>query len=167
MLGGARSGKSRRAEELAEATGKRLCYLATATAGDSEMAERIARHRRRRGAAWQLREEPLALAAALRELDGARRCVLVECLTMWLSNCLHEGCWEEQREALCGQLERCRADVILVGNEVGSGIVPLGELSREFVDHSGRLHQRLAERCDRVSLVVAGQMLALKAGAGS
>lgn len=162
IVGAARSGKSRRAEQLALASGKRPFYLATAQPGDEEMAARIAHHRQRRGPQWTLVEEPVALGAALAALDAPGHCLLVDCLTLWLSNCLHADCWGCERAALLDALERCRADVVLVGNEVGGGIVPLGELSRRFVDENGRLHQLLGERCERVTAVIAGLPLSLK-----
>lgn len=162
IIGAARSGKSRRAEQLAQAGGGRLFYLATAQAGDAEMAQRIDHHRRRRGPEWTLREEPVALGAALVALDGPGRCLLVDCLTLWLSNCLHAGCWESERAALLDALAGCRADVLLVSNEVGAGIVPLGELNRRFVDECGWLNQTLGERCERVTAVIAGLPLTLK-----
>ncbi|MCK9564367.1 MAG: bifunctional adenosylcobinamide kinase/adenosylcobinamide-phosphate guanylyltransferase [Bacteroidales bacterium] len=162
LLGGARSGKSRLAEERALASGKHPYYIATATAGDGEMAERISHHRQRRGPQWQLVEAPLHLADTLLDLHGDDRCLLVDCLTLWLSNCLHHGCWPEERDALLKIAGQLKGRVILVSNEVGSGIVPLGELSRQFVDESGWLHQQLAQVARRVTLVVAGLPLELK-----
>lgn len=162
ILGGARSGKSRLAEERALASGKQLFYVATATAGDGEMVERIRIHQQRRDGSWQLLEEPVALAKLLRDHDSPDHCILVDCLTLWLSNCLYHECWEEQREQLLAVLPTLQSEVILVSNEVGSGIVPLGELSRRFADESGFLHQALAKLCGRVTLTVAGLPLELK-----
>jgi len=162
ILGGARSGKSRLAEIRALESGRPPHYIATATAGDAEMAERIHHHQARRGAEWHAVESPLRLADTLLDLHSDDRCLLVDCLTLWLSNCLHHGCWPEEREALLKAAGQLRGRVILVSNEVGSGIVPLGELSRRFADESGRLHQQLAQLARRVTLVVAGLPLELK-----
>ncbi|WP_116365344.1 bifunctional adenosylcobinamide kinase/adenosylcobinamide-phosphate guanylyltransferase [Parahaliea mediterranea] len=162
ILGGARSGKSRHAEACATASGKQVHYIATAAAGDAEMARRIAHHQTRRDPLWQLHEEPLALHRVLQAHNRPGHCLLVDCLTLWLSNCLGADCWEQERDRLLAVLDTLQADLILVSNEVGSGIVPLGELSRRFVDEAGWLHQRLASRCQRVSLVCAGLPLVLK-----
>ncbi|MCC6202785.1 MAG: bifunctional adenosylcobinamide kinase/adenosylcobinamide-phosphate guanylyltransferase [Gammaproteobacteria bacterium] len=162
ILGGARSGKSRLAERRALADGRALIYLATGTPGDAEMTDRIAHHRARRGPEWQSVEEPLALGAALRAYARAERCIVVDCLTLWLSNCLLLDCWPAQCDALFDALDDVPGRIVFVSNEVGSGIVPLGALSRRFVDECGRLHQRLAARAERVTLVVAGLPLELK-----
>lgn len=163
ILGGARSGKSRLGEERALASGcKKLIYIATAEAGDDEMTDRIRHHQQRRGDRWQLVEAPLNLAGALERHQGDDHCLLVDCLTLWLSNCLAADCWQAEREALLSRVASLRGRIILVSNEVGSGIVPLGELSRRFADESGLLHQNLAQICRRVSLVVAGLPLELK-----
>lgn len=186
ILGGARSGKSRLAQERAEqwlqasqaglgentASGAtdlpHLTYLATATAGDDEMSSRIDRHKAERDQRWQTIEEPIALAETL-AATPKNHCVLVDCLTLWLSNCLHRGVWERERQALLDAIDQRLADKtqtsaswILVSNEVGSGIVPLGQLSREFVDAAGWLHQALAQRADSVTLVIAGLPLQVK-----
>ncbi|WP_299946699.1 bifunctional adenosylcobinamide kinase/adenosylcobinamide-phosphate guanylyltransferase [uncultured Microbulbifer sp.] len=173
ILGGARSGKSRLAQQRAEhwlqnnnAGG--LAYLATATAGDEEMFSRITRHQGDRDQRWQTIEVPIALAKAL---DAAphSHCVLVDCLTLWLSNCIHQGVWERERDALLQCIDLRRNDLknsvspwFFVSNEVGSGVVPLGQLSREFVDAAGWLHQVLAERADSVTLAIAGLPLTVK-----
>lgn len=164
ILGGARSGKSALAERLAQDSGRTVVYLATAQAGDGEMAARIAHHRARRPASWASVEEPLALADALREHARADRCVLVDCLTLWLSNLLGDDAkrFERERKALLDTLPGLPGEIVLVSNEVGLGIVPLGELSRRFVDEAGRLHQALAVQCDRVIFVAAGLPLAMK-----
>ena len=163
VLGGARSGKSGYAEQLACDSGKTLLYIATGEAKDAEMANRILHHQQRRSPEWRLHEAALQLGPALAKHDAANRCILVDCLTLWLSNCLAEHCWPEQRGRFLQTLPTLKADIILVSNEVGSGVVPLGELSREFVDASGWLHQELAPLCDSVTLVVAGLPLHLKA----
>lgn len=162
ILGGARSGKSRYAEALAVASGRQLFYLATAEALDPEMNQRIARHRRDRDPTWQLVEEPLLLGSALQELDKPDHCILIDCLTLWLSNCLHADVWAQQRALFLDAMELEQAELILVSNEVGNGIIPLGELSRQFVDESGWLHQAVASRCERVTTIIAGLPLHLK-----
>lgn len=163
ILGGARSGKSAHAEDLVTGSGLLPVYLATAQPLDEEMRVRIDQHRARRGTGWRTVEEPLDLATALeRELDP-RHAVLIDCLTLWLSNLLlAERDVDAAGDALLAVLERRLGPVVLVSNEVGSGIVPLGALSRAFVDHAGRLHQRVAAIADRVRLVVAGLPLDLK-----
>jgi adenosylcobinamide kinase/adenosylcobinamide-phosphate guanylyltransferase len=164
ILGGARSGKSRHAEHLAAASGRDVIYLATAEAADAEMTARIAHHRAQRPAGWALVEEPLALARVLRQQAAADRCLLVDCLTLWLSNLLavEPSRMQQELDALYETLPGLSGDVLLVSNEVGWGIVPDNALARRFRDEAGRLHQRLAGLCDHVTLVVAGLPLALK-----
>lgn len=165
ILGGARSGKSALAESLATSSAREVVYLATGQALDEEMAVRIAHHRTRRPAHWRCVEAPLALADALRAHAGTDTCLLVDCLTLWLSNLLTHadaGLFARERDALLAALPHLPGEVILVGNEVGLGIVPMGELSRRFVDEAGRLHQALGTICDRVVFVAAGLPLALK-----
>lgn len=164
ILGGARSGKSAFAQRQALASGLDVHYVATAQAGDAEMTERIARHRAERPAHWGLVEEPLALAAALNAHAAADRCLLVDCLTLWLSNLLAAG---DDRltleiDALLAALPNLPGQLLLVSNEVGQGIVPTHPLARRFRDQAGLLHQCLAERCNRVFLIVAGLPLTLK-----
>jgi adenosylcobinamide kinase/adenosylcobinamide-phosphate guanylyltransferase len=160
ILGGARSGKSARAEHLAEESGQQVFYIATATAGDGEMAERIAHHQARRPAAWQLVEEPVYLAQTLEKLAAPEHCLLVDCLTLWLNNtlfqCPEATSFAVQREQLLAVLPDLPGTILLVSNEVGMGVVPIGEETRRFVDEAGRLHQQLAQLCERVTLVVAG-----------
>lgn len=165
ILGGARSGKSGLAERLATASGREVVYIATSQPGDGEMAERIAHHRARRPAHWDCVEEPLALASALRTSARPDRVLLVDCLTLWLSNLLGDadpGRFIAERDALLATLPALPGDVLFVSNEVGLGIVPMGELTRRFVDEAGRLHQSLATHCDRVLFVAAGLPLTLK-----
>lgn len=163
ILGGARSGKSALAERLAGESGLAVAYIATATAGDEEMAGRIAHHRARRPAGWELIEEPQRLAAALQDAAAPGRCLLVDCLTLWLNNVIaDEALFLRERAALLEILPALPGRVILVSNEVGMGIVPLGELTRRYCDEAGRLHQDLAQICDRVTLVAAGLPLLLK-----
>ncbi|MGD9786995.1 MAG: bifunctional adenosylcobinamide kinase/adenosylcobinamide-phosphate guanylyltransferase [Sulfuricellaceae bacterium] len=163
ILGGARSGKSALAERLAEESGLAVTYVATATAGDAEMAERIAHHRARRPGAWALAEELTALADCLKRHAAPDRCLLVDCLTLWLANSLgDEALFRREWTALLEALPALPGRIILVSNEVGMGIVPLGELSRRFVDEAGRLHQELARQCDQVIFVAAGLPLVMK-----
>jgi adenosylcobinamide kinase / adenosylcobinamide-phosphate guanylyltransferase len=165
ILGGARSGKSALAERLAVESGHEVVYIATAQARDAEMTARIAHHRASRPAHWHLVEEPVVLADALLAHARPGGCVLVDCLTLWLSNLLavDDGTsLERERAALLAALPLLKGQVLLVSNEVGLGIVPMGELTRRFVDEAGRLHQALASQCERVLFVAAGLPLALK-----
>jgi len=177
ILGGARSGKSALAERMARESGKEVVYLATAHAGDGEMGARIAHHRARRPAHWATLEEPLALAALLRRECTPGRLLLVDCLTLWLTNLILCGespfpeagelilpaRFDAERQALLNLLDKGLAgELILVSNEVGMGIVPLGALSRRFADEAGRLNQDVAARASRVILVAAGLPLVLK-----
>lgn len=167
ILGGARSGKSALAERLAKESEGKVVYIATSALidDDPEMLERIARHRDRRPKAWALIEETFYLADAIQINQSPDNCIIVDCLTLWLSNLLlqDEGKYfEQQKAALISLLHEFQGNLILVGNEVGMGIVPMGELSRLFQDESGRLHQQLAAVCDRVILTVAGLPLVMK-----
>lgn len=165
ILGGVRSGKSRLAEQRARDRGGQVIYIATAIpAGDTELEERVRQHRLRRPATWVLVEEPLALGAALRAHASAACCVIVDCLTLWLTNllCIAADRFECERMSLLETLPALAGDVILVSNETGLGVVPLGALSRRYVDASGELHQSLATLCDRVTLTVSGLPLTLK-----
>lgn len=165
ILGGARSGKSRLAEQQAAAAGLEVVYIATSQALDEEMRERIRHHQQHRPAHWQLIEEPLALGRVLREQAAPGRCLLVDCLTLWVTNLLmHDNpqCLHEERQQLLDALDELPGHLILVSNETGMGVVPLGELSRRYVDEAGWLHQELARRCDRVQFCVAGLPMLLK-----
>lgn len=163
LLGGARSGKSRYGEQLVEAGPGPLLYVATAQAGDAEMAERIARHRARRGLRWQTVEEPLELAAALRAAENREGAVLVDCLTLWLSNLLHaRRDPAAEVENLLAALPALSRPVVFISNEVGLGVVPENALARAFIDDAGRMHQRLAEAADTVLFMAAGLALPLK-----
>lgn len=161
IIGGARSGKSGYAEKLARAQDGAVTYIATGTAGDAEMAARIAHHRAQRPADWPTVEEPLALAAALRQHAAPAACLLVDCLTLWLSNLLCAG-REAEIEGLLSILPDLPGHLILVSNEVGAGIVPENALARRFRDAQGRLNQQVAALADRVTLVAAGLPLILK-----
>lgn len=161
VLGGTRSGKTRWALAAAEGSGLAPVMVATAEAGDAEMAERIARHRAERDARWRKVEAPLDLAGALAALgpgDGA----VVDCLTLWLSNLMHAGADLAAAADLLEAALHAPGALWLVSNEVGWGVVPDNALARRFRDEAGRLHQRLATRADGVVLVAAGLPLALK-----
>lgn len=180
ILGGARSGKSAHAEQLArqaEAEGLQVIYLATAQAGDAEMTRRVAHHRERRPAHWPTLEEPLHLARVLKAQATPSTCLLVDCLTLWLTNLFFAGqagaqaeagealacpLLQGETEALLEVLPHLPGRVILVSNEVGWGIVPMERLSRAFADEQGRLNQRVAAVCEGVTLVAAGLPLRLK-----
>jgi len=163
VLGGQRSGKSRYAEDLAIASGRAPIYLATATAGDGEMGERIAAHRARRGAPWLTVEEPLALGEAIAREAGDGFHVLVDCLTLWVSNLMAAGAdIDAATDRLCAALTESRGDVTLVSGEVGLGIVPDNALARRYADALGSVNQRVAAIADRVVLVAAGLPLILK-----
>jgi adenosylcobinamide kinase/adenosylcobinamide-phosphate guanylyltransferase len=168
VLGGARSGKSTHAEKLATASlhgapPRQAVYVATAQAGDVEMATRIVAHRARRGANWTTIEEPLKLDEALASAAAHGQPVLVDCLTLWLSNVmLGGGDVDQAADDLVRALEGVAVPVVLVSNEVGLGVVPDTPLGRAFRDAQGRLNMRMAERADRVVLMTAGLPLTLK-----
>ncbi|KAA8696863.1 Cobinamide kinase/cobinamide phosphate guanylyl transferase [Pseudomonas caricapapayae] len=165
ILGGARSGKSRLAEKLAADSALNVIYIATSQPVDGEMNQRVASHRARRPEHWGLVEEPVELARVLRENAASDRCLLVDCLTLWLTSLLMLDDPErlfQERESLLESLAELPGEIIFVSNETGLGIVPLGELTRRYVDEAGLLHQALAERCQRVVLTVAGLPLTLK-----
>ncbi|MBR7782916.1 bifunctional adenosylcobinamide kinase/adenosylcobinamide-phosphate guanylyltransferase [Undibacterium luofuense] len=181
ITGGARSGKSAYAEQLAaqaEAAGQQIIYIATSAGNDAEMQRRVALHRQQRPAHWVTVESPLQLAAALQQWDQAQYWILVDCLTVWLSNLLFSGDQDfpetglitppamvaEQRAALLQQLAVSSADVTLVSNEVGLGIIPMGAVTRWYADEAGRLNQAVAKVAQQVTLVVAGLPLSLKPG---
>jgi adenosylcobinamide kinase/adenosylcobinamide-phosphate guanylyltransferase len=167
ILGGVRSGKSRQAEHLAKLTAKPVTYIATAMALDDEMRSRIDSHRACRPADWQTVEEPYLLAQALHAHAAANRCVVVDCLTLWLTQllCVDSPQFSNERDALVDIYRRLPGDVIVVSNETGLGIMPLDALSRRFCDEAGRLHQVLAEDSDRVLFMAAGLPLVLKGAA--
>jgi adenosylcobinamide kinase/adenosylcobinamide-phosphate guanylyltransferase len=177
IIGGTRSGKSQLAEARATESGLRVIYVATARVHDDEMKRRVAHHRARRPAEWGLVEAPLNLADALARNAALDVCLLVDCLTLWLTNLFFAGDAANQAEAgrvidcpllaeearaLVEALPKLPGRVILVTNEVGCGGVPGEYLSRHFADEQGRLNQRVAAVCERVSLVVAGLPLELK-----
>ena len=165
ILGGARSGKSRLAEKLAAESGCVVTYIATSQPLDGEMNERVRHHRERRPGHWALIEEPIELARILRDNARADTCLLVDCLTLWLTNLLmleNPQRLTAERDALLQCLAELPGEIVFVSNETGMGVVPLGELTRRYVDEAGWLHQALAERCQRVVLTVAGLPLTLK-----
>jgi adenosylcobinamide kinase/adenosylcobinamide-phosphate guanylyltransferase len=163
ILGGARSGKSAYAESLLDSHIGRRIYFATAEMRDDEMAERVKLHRARRDPDWGLVEEPLELADRLVAETEKGAAVLVDCLTLWLTNVMLA---ERDVAAACQGLDhalgQCGGPVILVANEVGLGIVPDNRLARDFRDHAGRLNQRMAQRADRVVFIAAGLPMVLK-----
>ena len=159
ILGGARSGKSHYAENLAIESAREVVYIATTKVMDDEIAQRVERHKQDRPTEWTTVEEPLALARSLGKWASPARVVLVDCLTMWLANLLShtdKSLLNNERDQLLTCLPDIPGTVIFVSNEVSMGVIPMGELTRQFVDEAGRLHQRLAERVDTVTLMVAG-----------
>jgi adenosylcobinamide kinase / adenosylcobinamide-phosphate guanylyltransferase len=170
ILGGVRSGKSRHAGELAAAHGRAVTVIATGAAQDEEMAARIKAHRASRPAHWSVVEEPLRLAAALRTAAETNAVIVVDCLTLWLSNLLcldDEHLLRRESASLIETLPALGTDCILISNEVGFGIMPANALARRFGDEAGALHQRIAALCDRVVLMVAGLPMTLKPGGSS
>lgn len=162
ISGGARSGKSRYAQNLAESLSPHPIYLATAQALDSEMQQRIVRHQQDRDASWQNVEEPLDLAGALRRHDGEGRVILIDCLTLWLSNLMFANQDITQcRTALCALLPTLHSTLIFVSNEIGMGIVPDNALSRSFRDEAGRLNQDIAALSHQAYFMVSGLPLRL------
>lgn len=170
VLGGARSGKSRYAQNMADNTGRHVVYVATAGADDAEMQARIEKHKQIRPPHWQLVEEQIHLADVLLQHDAADRILLVDCLTLWLSNLLCVGNDKQltdECEKLLKVIPGLQANLLLVSNEVGQGIVPANELARRFIDEAGWLHQRLTELCSQVTFMVAGIPQVLKTDRGN
>jgi adenosylcobinamide kinase/adenosylcobinamide-phosphate guanylyltransferase len=159
ITGGARSGKSAYAEALALQSGLPTIYIATARAGDAEMHARIEQHRRRRPREWRTVECPGALPSALKEHSTRESCVIVDCLTLWLANLEHR---EAARDELVQAIQAAPGTVLIVTNELGSGVVPLSESTRAFVDEHGITNQRVAAACERVTLMVCGLPVAVK-----
>ncbi|HEX5364513.1 MAG TPA: bifunctional adenosylcobinamide kinase/adenosylcobinamide-phosphate guanylyltransferase [Gallionella sp.] len=165
ILGGVRSGKSRLAEQHARESGLDVLYVATAQVRDEEMQRRVAEHRVRRPGSWRSVEAGQNLAEVLQREAQAGRCVLVDCLTLWLTQLLcdaDEAVLRSEVDALLEALPVLPGHIILVSNETNMGVVPMGELSRRFCDEAGRLHQQIAASCDRVILTVAGLPLVVK-----
>ena len=177
IFGGARSGKSAYAEQRAHESGLQVIYVATAQVLDGEMERRVAVHRARRPAGWGLVESPLDLYETLAKHAAPAHCLLVDCLTLWLTNLLFTGqaaaqaeagqgldcpLFERETQQLVEGLQQLPGRIIMVSNEVGCGIVPMNAVSRLFADEQGRLNQRVAAVCERVTLVAAGLPLQLK-----
>ena len=176
VLGGARSGKSAFAEHLVAQFALPVVYVATASAGDAEMAKRIAHHRARRAPGWRTIEAPFDVAGALQQHAAANTCVLVDCLTLWLSNLLFDGGTDypenrpidpgpqfgRRRDAVLDLLPQLPGQIVLVSNEIGFGVTPMGAVSRFFVDEAGRLNQQVAALAQTVRLIVAGCPVAVK-----
>ncbi len=165
ILGGARSGKSRLAQQMASDSGLEVTYLATATAGDNEMSERIKHHQNSRPEHWTSIEEPIAIADVIKRLNTPNACILLDCLTLWMTNLLlldNAELKDTHIKLFLLALKNNKATIIIVSNEVGHGIVPLGKLNRDFVDESGFLHQQVARIADSVSFIMAGLAIKLK-----
>ncbi|PCJ37553.1 MAG: bifunctional adenosylcobinamide kinase/adenosylcobinamide-phosphate guanylyltransferase [Moraxellaceae bacterium] len=164
ILGGARSGKSRMAELKAKNSGLSVTYIATATIYDDEMLQRVDRHKNDRPKNWTLIEEPIYLADAISSI-ASHHCVIIDCLTLWVTNLLmkeDDALFAEQKIALIDAFRNSQCHLILVSNETGMGVIPLGQVTRRFVDESGWLHQEIASIADQVTLSVAGLPLILK-----
>ncbi len=163
VLGGARSGKSAFAERLIDQSGLTKCYLATGQVFDDEMARRVGDHKARRGPEWELAEEPLELCGALSVIASKDKAVLVDCLTLWVTNLMMaERHQAEEADALAASLKILPGTIVLVSNEVGQGIVPDNAMARAFRDHAGLLHQKVAAMADEVYFVTAGLPQTLK-----
>ncbi|MDD2832495.1 MAG: bifunctional adenosylcobinamide kinase/adenosylcobinamide-phosphate guanylyltransferase [Methylotenera sp.] len=169
ILGGARSGKSAFAEKLADESGLPVTYIATAQVYDQEFGQRVEHHKIRRPLHWKTVEQSFNLGETLQAHTKANEVVIVDCLTLWLAQCICTDCerpqnldWQSERNALLTTLPTLSGKVLLVSNEVGMGIVPLGEINRQFQDEQGRLNQAIAQLADKVSFVAAGLPLTLK-----
>ncbi len=169
ILGGARSGKSAYAEKLAADSQLPVTYIATAQVYDDEFKQRVQHHKNRRPTDWTLVEEPHHLTQTLTKLATSNRCIIVDCLTLWLAQWICPDCnppkdstWQSERESFLKTLARLDGKIILVSNEVGMGIVPLGEINRHFQDEQGRLNQAVAGVANHVTFVAAGLPLKLK-----
>lgn len=169
ILGGARSGKSSYAEALELQTELPVTYIATAQIYDVEFGQRIAHHQTRRPSHWVTVEQPFNLGRTLQQLAKPNQCLIVDCLTLWLAQCICLDCdrpanlhWQDERDGMLEALPKLEGVVLLVSNEVGMGIVPLGEINRQFQDEQGRLNQAVANIANKVSFVAAGLPLSLK-----
>lgn len=166
VFGGCRSGKSRYALGFAEeAVGKKY-FIATLQPGDDEMKERIRRHKEERGESWKTIEEPLQIPDAVREASKSADCIVVDCLTLWISNMMMAEYTEEeiraQADDLCTSIAGCTCSIILVSNEVGTGVVPESRLGRDFRDYTGMINQKIASVCEKVVLMKAGIPIVIK-----
>jgi adenosylcobinamide kinase/adenosylcobinamide-phosphate guanylyltransferase len=169
ILGGARSGKSTYAEKLAQESNLDVTYIATAQVYDAEFGMRVQQHKDRRPSHWALVEQPHYLAQTLSSHAGMQKCLIVDCLTLWLAQWICEdckppsdSCWHAERAALLELVPTLPGTIIFVSNEVGMGIVPLGEINRKFQDEQGRLNQALAALVDEVNFIAAGLPIKLK-----
>lgn len=169
ILGGARSGKSAYAEKLAADSGLAVTYIATAQVYDAEFAQRVDHHKIRRPAHWSTIEQAFALGETLKQLAKPNHCIIIDCLTLWLAQCICPDCerpqnlsWQAERQALLNALADLPGKILIVSNEVGMGIVPLGEINRQFQDEQGRLNQAVAKIANKVSFIAAGLPLLLK-----
>lgn len=165
ILGGARSGKSRLAEQIAQQLAQPVIYVATAQALDHEMQIRIQHHQKQRPQDWRLYEQPLYLAEQLLQIDSPHQTILVDCLTLWMSNLLLDSdphLYTRECQKLLDVIAHLQSELILVSNETGLGVVPLGQISRRFVDEMGRLHQQLGQMATKVMFCVAGFPIILK-----
>ncbi|MBB2672105.1 bifunctional adenosylcobinamide kinase/adenosylcobinamide-phosphate guanylyltransferase [Rhizobium sp. M10] len=163
VLGGARSGKSRFAENLVTSSGLGCHYVATGRAWDEEMQARIDQHRADRGPSWTTHEEPLDLVGKLAAIDGEDRVVLIDCLTLWVTNLMMEE--RDMAAEFAGLVDfvgQAKARLVFVSNEVGLGIVPENRMARDFRDHAGRLHQMIAAKAAEVYFIAAGLPLKMK-----
>jgi adenosylcobinamide kinase/adenosylcobinamide-phosphate guanylyltransferase len=163
VLGGARSGKSRFGEQIAKDSGLEVIYVATAQAYDNEMVKRIEQHKLDRPDHWQSIEEPVNLPQIIEDNSHSKNIILVDCLTLWLMNLL-DARLDIPREvdALLNALSKSSGAVVMVSNEITMGVVPMGEMSRQYVDELGRMHQRIAQQAHNVTLMVAGIPMAIK-----
>ena len=169
ILGGARSGKSSYAEKLASETDLPVTYIATAQVYDDEFGARVQHHKDRRPKNWQIIEEPHYLSTALQANNYAGTVIIIDCLTLWLAQCICPECapaegvdWMQERAQFLEILPTLQGEIIFVSNEVGMGIVPLGEINRQFQDEQGRLNQAVAAIANKVAFVAAGLPLILK-----
>ena len=169
VLGGARSGKSAYAEKLATTSDLPVTYIATAQVYDDEFKQRVQHHKDCRPKHWKVVESPFNLAGTIKTEAAKGRCIIVDCLTLWLAQCICPDCappegvnWQQEKEALLDCLPKLQGTILLVSNEVGMGIVPLGEINREFQNEQGRLNQAIAQLAHTVSFVAAGLPLKLK-----
>jgi len=163
ILGGARSGKSGYAEQIAQSMSQAVTYVATAQALDSEMSERIAHHQTQRPNHWLTIEEPIQLAQVIKQHDDEGQVILVDCLTLWLMNIIYQE--QDVQVAIddfLAALQSVKGTVLLVSNEISMGVVPMGKTSRDYVDSLGRLHQAIGRIADKVTLMVAGIPMAVK-----
>ena len=163
IIGGARSGKSSYAESLARKSGSDVIYIATAQAYDDEMQRRIQQHKNPRPGAWVTVEEPIEISDVIRNESAVNNCLLIDCLTLWVTNLLSaDKDITDYKDRLVDAIGRVKGDIILVSNETGMGVVPMGELTRRYCDEAGWLHQKIAALADQVVLMVAGIPVVIK-----